>query len=97
MRDTYFCEDIVQILYKYNKLIINKNLIFYFYIILFAIRSTKGIKRLTSTERAAIQLSGGQKDILVGILLGDGHISRRSLTSNSRLHYGQTTKHKEYF
>jgi hypothetical protein len=30
-------------------------------------------------------------------LLGDAHISRRSLTANSRLHYGQTTKHKEYF
>jgi hypothetical protein len=30
-------------------------------------------------------------------LLGDAHISKRSLTANSRLHYGQTTKHKEYF
>lgn len=30
-------------------------------------------------------------------MLGDAHISKRTLTSNSRLHYGQTTKHKEYF
>lgn len=38
------------------------------------------------------------KDVLVGILLGDAHIVRRSLTSNSRLVYAQTAvKHKEYF
>lgn len=30
-------------------------------------------------------------------MLGDAHISKITLTSNSRLHYGQTTKHKEYF
>ena len=34
---------------------------------------------------------------MIGILLGDAHISRISPTSNSRLVYGQTTKHKEYF
>ncbi len=34
---------------------------------------------------------------MVGILLGDAHISRRSPTANSRLSYGQTVKHKEYF
>ena len=38
------------------------------------------------------------KDILVGILLGDAHISRRSSTANSRLVYAQTAvAHKEYF
>jgi len=30
-------------------------------------------------------------------LLGDAHISRRSPTANSRLYYGQSSKHKEYF
>lgn len=30
-------------------------------------------------------------------MLGDAHIARRSPTSNSKLHYGQTTKYKEYF
>lgn len=38
------------------------------------------------------------KDILVGILLGDAHIARRSSTANSRLVYAQTAvAHKEYF
>ena len=38
------------------------------------------------------------KDILVGILLGDGHIVKRSVTANSRLVYAQTAvAHKEYF
>jgi hypothetical protein len=38
------------------------------------------------------------KDILIGILLGDGHIVRRSSTSNSRLVFAQTAvAHKEYF
>lgn len=34
---------------------------------------------------------------MIGILLGDAHISKRSPTANSRLVYGLTTKHKEYF
>lgn len=38
------------------------------------------------------------KNVLVGILLGDGHIVRRSSTSNSRFVYAQTAiAHKEYF
>jgi hypothetical protein len=38
------------------------------------------------------------KEILVGILLGDAHIVRRSSTANSRLVYAQTAvAHKEYF
>jgi hypothetical protein len=38
------------------------------------------------------------KDVLVGILLGDAHIVRRSPTSNSRLVYAQTAvAHKECF
>ncbi len=38
------------------------------------------------------------KDVLVGILLGDAHIARRSSTANSRLVYAQTAvAHKEYF
>jgi hypothetical protein len=37
------------------------------------------------------------KEILVGLLLGDAHISRRSSSSNSRLMFAQTAvKHKEY-
>jgi len=38
------------------------------------------------------------KEVLIGILLGDAHIVRRSSTCNSRLVYAQTAiKHKEYF
>lgn len=61
-------------------------------LILFAIRSIKGVKRLSSAERAGIHIPEDIKEIL--ILLADAHISRRSLTANSRLDYGQTTKHK---
>jgi len=61
-------------------------------------RSTKGIVRLSKSERANLTLSDPIKEILVGILLGDAHISRRSPTGNSRLLYTQTAvTHKKYF
>lgn len=66
--------------------------------ILFSTRSTKGITRLSL--RADIKLSDrfASKQVLIGILLGDAHIAKRSPTSNSRLVYAQTAvKHKEYF
>jgi hypothetical protein len=65
--------------------------------IFFATRPTKGIIRLSSSERALIKLPDDTKDILIGIIIGDAHISRRSFTANSRLIYAQTMKHKEYF
>lgn len=76
---------------------INISSLFLTSLVLFATRSTKGIKRLSPADRAGISIPDDVKEVLVGILLGDAHISRRSLTANSRLHYGQTTKHKEYF
>lgn len=61
-------------------------------------RSTRGIKRLTPKERENITLTPNLKDIIIGLLLGDGHISRRSDTGNSRLVYTQSlTVHLEYF
>lgn len=66
-------------------------------LILYSARSTKGILRLSSAERSAISLPDEVKEVLVGILLGDAHINKRSPTANSRLAYGQTTKHEEYF
>jgi len=45
---------------------------------------------LSSVERASITIPNDIKDVLVGILLGDGHIVKRSLTGNSRLVYAQT-------
>lgn len=77
---------------------------FYTYLIMISVLiihrkySTKGIKRLSSAERALVTIPSEIKDILVGILLGDAHISQRSVTGNCRLHYAQTaTKHKQYF
>lgn len=66
-------------------------------------RSTKGIKRLSSyplrgKDRSLIEFPDEVKEILVGILLGDAHIVRRTSTANSRLVYAQTAvTHKEYF
>ena len=60
--------------------------------------TTKGINRLSSLERKLILIPNDIKDILVGILLGDAHIAKRSSTGNSRLVYAQTAiKHKSYF
>jgi len=60
--------------------------------------STKGIPRLSSADRALVTIPDDIRDILVGILLGDAHIVRRSSTANSRLVYAQTAvAHKEYF
>lgn len=39
-------------------------------------RSTKGIKRLSSSERALIKLPDDVKEVLIGILLGDGFVVR---------------------
>jgi len=59
--------------------------------------STKGIKRLSKKERINIELSDKTTKVLVGILLGDGHIQRRSVTANSRFIFAQTVKHSEYY
>ena len=63
-----------------------------------AASSTKGILRLLSAQRADMTMPDELWEILVGILLGDAQIARRSPTSNSRLTYAQTAvAHKEYF
>src|ERR1035437_3357936 len=67
-------------------------------LVLYAARSTKGILRLSSADRALVTMPDDVKEVLVGILLGDAHIARRSSTGNSRLVYAQTAViHKEYF
>jgi hypothetical protein len=43
--------------------------------VLFAARSTKGITRLSPTERASIKLPDEVKEVLIGILLGDGQVN----------------------
>lgn len=53
---------------------------------------------MSSSERKEITMPNEIKHVLVGILLGDAHIVKRSSTGNSRLVYAQTAiKHKEYF
>ena len=67
-------------------------------LVFYVARSTKGITCLSSADRVLITIPDDIKDVLVGILLGDAHIVKRSPTSNSRLVYAQTAiKHKEYF
>lgn len=66
--------------------------------LLVAKRSTKGVTRLSSSDRKLIVIPEDNKNVLVGILLGDAHIVKRSSTGNSRLVYAQTAiAHRAYF
>jgi len=59
---------------------------------------SNGIIRLSWVERASITIPNDIIYILVGIILGDGHIVKIALTNNSKLIYTQTTiTHKKYF
>jgi len=60
-------------------------------VILFA-NSTKNIKRLNSIERNEINLPDNINNALVGILLSDDHLQRRSLSSNVRFIFCQSGK-----
>ena len=56
--------------------------------------------RLTKDERSKLTLNESQKSILIGILLGDGHINRRYINGNSRFIFGQSallSHHISYF
>jgi hypothetical protein len=60
--------------------------------------STKGKKRLSKKERETVILSDITTQVLVGIILGDGHIQQRSVTGNSRFLFTQTSvKHRNYY
>lgn len=55
------------------------------------------MKRLSKKEREGIKLPDTTSQALTGILLGDGHIQRRSPGQNSRFLFGQTSiKHPHY-
>jgi hypothetical protein len=58
--------------------------------------SAKGTKRLSSYERSIISLTDFTRQALIGLLLGDMHIQRRTPTANSRLVYAQSDKHLPY-
>ena len=49
-------------------------------------------KRLSKSDRALLTLPKNIFEALVGIMLGDGHINQRSLTSNARFIFGQSGK-----
>ena len=54
--------------------------------------------RLTKIERSKINIDSPLNEIIIGLLLGDGHLQRRN--GNSRLIYGQSSlreHHLNYF
>lgn len=56
-------------------------------------------KRLTKEERAEFQINHPLNEIIIGLMLGDGHIQQRHL-NNSRFIYGQSSlrpHHQNYF
>ena len=68
-------------------------------LVLFAARSTKGIKRLSKADRSAMQLQGDLLGAFIGILLSDGCLQRRTPTSNTRFLFVQSGKEakREYY
>jgi hypothetical protein len=57
-------------------------------------------KRLTKVERSKLNIDEPLKEIIIGLLLGDGHIQSRQLNGNSRFMYGQSSlreNHLNYF
>jgi hypothetical protein len=54
-------------------------------------------KRLSKIERSKMSIEYPLNEIVIGLLLGDGHIHRRSLNGNSRFIYGQISLSKHHF
>jgi hypothetical protein len=57
-------------------------------------------KRLSKLDRIKISINNPLNEILIGLLLGDGHIQKRSINGNSRFIYGQSSlrlHHLNYF
>jgi len=57
-------------------------------------------KRLNKVERTQFTIDSPLNNILIGLLLGDGHIQNRNLSRNSRFIYGQSSlreNHLNYF
>lgn len=56
-----------------------------------------GLKRLTKVERSKLIISNPLDEIIVGLLLGDGHIQKRSRLGNSRFIYAQSSLREYHF
>lgn len=57
-------------------------------------------KRLSKVERSKLIIEYPINEIIVGLLLGDGHIQKRTINGNSRFIYGQSSlriHHLNYF
>ena len=57
-------------------------------------------KRLSKSDRIKITIESPLNEIMIGLLLGDGHIQKRSINGNSRFIYGQSSLryyHLNYF
>lgn len=54
-------------------------------------------KRLSKLERSKMSIEYPLNEIVIGLLLGAGHIQRRSLNDNSRFIYGQSSLRKHHF
>jgi len=64
------------------------------------ISNTISKKRLTKVERSKINIGEPLNEIIIGLLLGDGHIQSRQLNGNCRFMYGQSSlreNHLNYF
>lgn len=54
-------------------------------------------KRLSKSDKENLTLSEIQKEVLIGVLLGDAHLSRPKSTHNTKLVFDQSNSlHKEY-
>ena len=58
--------------------------------------STSG-KRLSKYERLNLTIEYPLNEIIIGLLIGDGHIQQRSITANSRFIYRQSSLRKHHF
>lgn len=54
-------------------------------------------KRLSKLEKFKITIENPLNEIIIGLLLGDGHIQQRSINGNSRFCYGQSSLRKHHF
>lgn len=64
------------------------------------LRGKIGKKRLTKVERSKLKIDDSFTEIIIGLLLGDGHIQSRQLNGNCRFMYGQSSlreNHINYF
>ena len=64
---------------------------------MYAKYSTIPTKRLSKIKRSKITIENPLNEIIVVLLLGDGHIQNRSINGNSRFIYRQSSFKKHHF